>query len=49
MKDYPDIDNGFNLEEIRYIAHKWYFWKGLFIGAIGMLIGLLALGLYVNY
>jgi hypothetical protein len=45
MKEHPL----FTVEEIREIANKWYFWKGLFIGAIGMLVSLFVFGLYLNY
>jgi hypothetical protein len=45
MKDHPL----FTIEEIREIANRWYFWKGLLYGAMGMLIGLTVLGLYLNY
>jgi hypothetical protein len=39
----------FTLEEIREIANRWYFWKGLFYGAMGMLVSLFLIGLYLNY
>lgn len=47
MRDYEEAF--FTQEEVKIIAGKWFFWKGLFIGAIGMLVALLALGLFINY